>query len=159
MIRWLVNNINIWVLLGAMLVAGGLIALVALLVYLMPVQPQPAVQGSLTMIPAPTFTYTPTKVLETPTPTPPPSVGGISVGNYVQIAGTDGAGLRLRSGPGTSNEPRFLGMDSEVFVVKDGPKESDGFIWWFLEAPYDPNRSGWAASQYLSVVAAPTPTP
>jgi uncharacterized protein YraI len=77
----------------------------------------------------------------------------------VQISGTEGSGLRLRSGPGTGNPPRFLGMDSEVFSVKDGPKFADGFTWWFLEADYDATRSGWAASQYLTVVANPTPAP
>jgi hypothetical protein len=49
-------------------------------------------------------------------------------------------------------------MDSEVFMVKDGPKDADGFTWWFLEAPYDPQRSGWAASNYLQVIQS-TPNP
>jgi len=43
-------------------------------------------------------------------------------------------------------------MDAEVFEVKDGPKMADNFTWWFLEAPYDPGRSGWAAANYLKVV-------
>jgi hypothetical protein len=50
-------------------------------------------------------------------------------------------------------------MEAEVFLVKDGPKQSDGFTWWFLEAPYDPDRSGWAASSYLVMVRNPTVTP
>jgi hypothetical protein len=83
------------------------------------------------------------------------AVYDVSVGGYVQISGTDGQGLRLRTGPGTGNEPRFLGMDSEVFLVKEGPEEADGFTWWYLEAPYDPARSGWAASAYLTVVNNP----
>jgi hypothetical protein len=76
----------------------------------------------------------------------------ITIGIFIQISGTDGAGLRLRSGPGLDNAPNFLGMDDEVFKVSDGPEESDGFIWWFLVAPYDENRNGWAASDYLEVV-------
>jgi hypothetical protein len=86
-------------------------------------------------------------------------VGGISIGSYVQISGTDGAGLRLRSGPGTTNPQRFLGMDAEVFQVKEGPKTADGFTWWYLEAPYDPQRTGWAASEYLKVVSSAELTP
>jgi hypothetical protein len=43
-------------------------------------------------------------------------------------------------------------MDAEVFEVKEGPKEADGFTWWYLVAPYDTNRSGWAASKFLTVV-------
>jgi len=41
--------------------------------------------------------------------------------------------------------------------VVDGPEQADGFIWWYLEAPYDTSRSGWAASQYLGLVS-PTQT-
>jgi hypothetical protein len=158
--RWLIRRVNLLVILAAMLVAGGLIVLILLALFLSPV-PTPAALNpgaALTIIAAPTLTLTPTRVLETPTSTAPPSVDGISIGNYVQISGTEGSGLRLRSGPGTSNPPRFLGMDAEVFQVKDGPKESDGFTWWYLEAPYDSARSGWAASKFLAVVNNPTPT-
>jgi hypothetical protein len=159
--RWLLSRVNILVILAAVLVAGGLIVLILLALFLSPVPtPVAANPGAgLTIIPAPTLTLTPTMVLETPTATAPPSVDGISVGSYVQISGTEGSGLRLRSGPGTSNPPRFLGMDAEVFQVKEGPKESDGFTWWYLEAPYDAERSGWAASKFLSVVNNPNPTP
>jgi hypothetical protein len=161
MLRWLLSRINGWVILVSILIAGGLTLLVALALFLSP-PPAPAAAGldtALTVIPAPTFTPTPTRVLETLTPTPPQSIDGISIGSYVQISGTEGSGLRLRSGPGTSNPPRFLGMESEMFQVVDGPKESDGFIWWFLEAPYDPGRSGWAAASFLTVVNNPTATP
>jgi hypothetical protein len=140
MIRWMLNRVNIWVILVALLVAGLLIGGIGLLILLLPKPPQPADQPSalLTIIPAPTATSTlaPTSVL--PSPTTPVTVGGISQGVYVQISGTEGQGLRLRAGPGTSNPPRFLGMDAEVFQVKDGPQEADGFTWWYLEAPYDP---------------------
>jgi len=78
---------------------------------------------------------------------------GIGIGMYVQILGTGGDGLRLRSGAGMSFDPIFLGMEAEVFEVMDGPREGDGFMWWFLKAPYDPNRKGWARSDYLSVVS------
>ena len=160
MIRWITSRINGWVLLVSLLVTLGLVAIFAILVVTLPAplseSPQPV--AALTVIVAPTPTSTQPPVIETPTPTTPPNIEGISVGSYVQIAGTDGQGLRLRSGPGTSNPPRFLGMDSEVFQVLDGPRVSDGFTWWFLEAPYDPARSGWAASQYLRVVLS-TPVP
>lgn len=159
--RWLVERVNIWVMLGGILVAAGLIAGLALVILLLPIPAleAPAPQAALTIIAAPTATLTPTPVIETPTPTKPPAVGGIRAGDYVQITGTGGAGLRLRQGPGTDQALRFVGMDSEVFMVKDGPREANGFTWWFLEAPYDPSRSGWAASSYLSVVDQPTPTP
>jgi hypothetical protein len=156
MLRWLSDRINIWVVLGALAVAGAMTVLFLALVYFIPV-PARAEQASviLTRIPGPTPTPTPPPVTPTPTATVPVTIDGISIGQYVQISGTEGQGLRIRSGPGTSHPPRFLGMDSEVFLVKDGPSDSDGFTWWFLEAPYDPDRSGWAASSYLSVVNQP----
>lgn len=117
----------------------------------------------LTVIPAPTATLTPTvsPISLTPSATSTLTVGGtggeIQVGVYVQITGTGGDGLRLRAGPGTDNEPIFLGREAEVFLVKDGPKESSGYTWFFLEAPYDTTRSGWAAANYLQVIASIEP--
>jgi hypothetical protein len=125
----------------------------------------PSATQLFTIIPAPTVTLQvvlPTvpvspNVTVVPTPAPP---GEMGVGAYVQISGTGGDGLRLRADAGTSNAPLFLGSESEVFLVKDGPKTADGFTWWFLVAPYDANRKGWAVQNYLSVVTdKPTPKP
>jgi hypothetical protein len=154
--RWLVEKVNLWVILAGVLVAGGLIVLFGMLVLFLPgPAAQSAPPAALTVIVAPTPTLIPTQTRETLTPTAPASVDGISIGSYVQITGTEGYGLRLRAGPGTNNSQRFLGMDAEVFQVKDGPKTADDFTWWYLEAPYDPQRTGWAASKYLKVVTAP----
>jgi hypothetical protein len=160
MINWLRYRMNVWVLLGMLVISGGLTALLgALVLFTAPgSESTPAPQAYVTIIPMPP--PTPTSDLFQPTPTPtllPPGEGGIGIGVYVQITGTGGDGLRLRTGPSVSDPPRFLGGESEVFKVKDGPKPGDGFTWWFLEAPYDSGRSGWAASQYLSVVGEPQP--
>ncbi len=128
------------------------------LTLLKPASVGPAPTAAIIVIPAPSSTATPDLALATPTGTPPPEVtGGIAVGMYVQIIGTNGEGLRLRTGPGITNEPRFLGMDAEVFKVQEGPKIADGYTWWYLVAPYDENRSGWAASDYLGLVSTETP--
>jgi hypothetical protein len=156
--EYLRSRVTLWVILGALAVAGGLIFVLAVVLFLLPPPAQPDVPvAQITFIPAPSLTpVQPTASSSGGQATPTGEVvGGIGVGMYVQITGTGGDGLRLRAGPGKSNEPRFLGYEAEVFRVKDGPKLSDGLTWWFLEAPYDPNRSGWAASQYLAVVAAP----
>lgn len=113
----------------------------------------------MVVLAAPTLTPTPTATpYYTPTPTSRPGLptpsGEIKIGSFVQISGTSGAGLRLRSGPGLNYDSKFLGMDAEVFEVKDGPTEANGIQWWFLVAPYDQNRSGWAASNYLQIVNA-----
>lgn len=87
------------------------------------------------------------------------AVGGIAIDMYVQITNTGGDGLRLRKSPGTKSDILFLGYDSEVFKVVDGPELVDGYTWWFLTAPYDDSRSGWAASNFLGVVELETPQP
>ena len=111
--------------------------------------------ADLTVIAAPTSTSgaPPTATIDPFAPTPAPT--GIALGNYVQISGTEGEGLRIRAEPGLNGESQFLGYDSEVFLVKDGPREVDGFVWWYLVAPYDETRVGWAASDFLSYVPAP----
>ena len=41
------------------------------------------------------------------------------------------------------------------FLVTDGPQQVDGHTWWYLTAPYDQTRSGWAVQDYLSVIPSP----
>ena len=149
---------NGWVLLGAVLLAG-LLTLATFIAIGWTQTPQPAdvgfVPADLTMIPAPTLTSNapPTATPNPFAPTPVPT--GIAIGNYVQISGTEGQGLRIRSEPGLDGEFVFLGFDSEVFVVQDGPRVVDGYTWWYLVAPYDETRVGWAASDFLTYIPAP----
>ena len=112
------------------------------------------VPADLTIIAPPTATANPTL---TPTPAGPtaPPEGQIGVGAYVQITGTEGAGLRIRSAPGLNSETVFRGEEAETFQVKDGPQPADGYTWWYLVAPYDETRAGWAAADYLAVVPSP----
>jgi hypothetical protein len=116
----------------------------------------------LTIIPAPTST--PTYVIPTLTPTPDaalitatptPLPGAYAVGVYVQISGTEGQGLHLRAQPGLNNAALFLGYDAEVYKITDGPVQANGYTWWYLTAPYDQARSGWAVQDYLSVIPSP----
>jgi hypothetical protein len=149
-----------WTVLGTLAVLVILLAIWGLIMrgiasaQTLPEEPTAVVQ----VIPPPTST-SPSIATLPPTATPKPEFSTpvpnsqIKIGDYVQISNTGGDGLRIRSGPGTSNPPLFLGMESEVFKVTDGPKESDGYIWWDLAAPYDNTRAGWAASNFLSVVA------
>jgi hypothetical protein len=113
----------------------------------------------LTVIPAPSGTpvpaATPTLDPNAPTLIPTPAPGEISVGSYVQIKGTEGQGLRIRSEPGLNSNPLFIGYDAEVFVIKDGPRQADGYSWYYLVAPYDETRAGWAASDFLNIIPAP----
>jgi len=149
---------NRWVILGALLFAGLLILVTATSIGLTtPRQTSPIgfVPANLTMIPASTSTSAapPTATIDPFAPSPTPT--GLIIGNFVQITGTEGQGLRIRATPGLDGEFVFLGYDSEVFVVKDGPQTVDGYVWWYLVAPYDDTRAGWAAADFLSFI--PTP--
>lgn len=73
---------------------------------------------------------------------------GFAAGEYVVIAGTSGAGLRIRTAPGTQAAIVYYGNDGETFRVVGGPVEADGFSWWYLEHPQQEVR-GWAAQDYL----------
>jgi hypothetical protein len=109
------------------------------------------------MIPAPTHTpnVTPVPTIDPSlvTPTLPPNT--IGIGGYVQISGTEGEGLRIRSAPGLNGDTVFFGEESEVFIVRDGSQVADGYTWWYLVAPYDETRAGWGAADFLAVVPSP----
>ncbi|MAT44430.1 MAG: hypothetical protein CL609_19015 [Anaerolineaceae bacterium] len=113
----------------------------------------------VTVIEAPIATSIPRETwVPSPTPeltTEPITTGGLKMGEYAQIYGTDGDGLRIRTGPGQSYNVNFIGLDSEVFLIIGGPEEADGYVWWHLEAPYDEGRNGWAAENYLRIVTTP----
>jgi hypothetical protein len=123
----------------------------------------PASQGTavLSVIPAPMATQT--RFVITPLnsttaalknlPTPP--LGVIAIGAYVQVTGTGIDGLRLRDEPGLDGQVQLLGSEAEVFLVFDGPRESDNYTWWYLVGPYDESRKGWAVTNYLSLVQNP----
>jgi hypothetical protein len=149
---------NKWVILGALLLAG-LLLLITIISIGWTNSPQSPDVGfapaDLTVIVAPTATpnVTPTATIDPFAPSPAPT--GLAVGSYAQISGTDGQGLRIRAEPGLTGNPVFLGLDSEVFVVQDGPREADGYVWWYIVAPYDDARAGWAAANFLTYIPAP----
>ena len=84
-----------------------------------------------------------------------PSAPAIHVGNFVQITGTQGEGLRIRSAPGVENNLLFIANEAEVFEVKDGPVLAGDYTWWYLVSPKDPSRYGWAAGNYLLITNQP----
>ncbi len=152
-------RVQLWVIVAAILMAIVL-CLVAWLIILgvKPENSRAAALPSLvfTIIPVATQTASPSVPTTLPTEVNENQVvDGISNGMYVQIQGTGGDGLRIRRAAGINSDPLFLGMESEVFQVRDGPEQADGYTWWYLVAPYDESRKGWAASKYLAVVAAP----
>lgn len=158
--RWLFDP---WLILG--MIAFGVLLLASTLFLLWVTRPDQtagdAPTAVMTVIAAPTATLTlppPTPTIPvtpsaSPLPLPPP--GDISIGAYIEIAGTGGDGLRLRTEPGLNSEVRLLGSEAEVFAVRDGPREIDGYTWWYLEGLADATRRGWAVSNYLRTVQNP----
>jgi hypothetical protein len=151
--------LNSWVILGALAVTGCLTLSTLVLIGWTGPRVSPEVgfaPADLTMIPAPTHTpgVPPTPTYD-PLATPSQPANMIFVGGYVQISGTEGEGLRLRASPGLAGAQLFLGYDEEVYQVREGPQEMDGHTWWYLVAPYDETRAGWAAADFLTVVPSP----
>jgi hypothetical protein len=106
--------------------------------------------------PSPTVTPPPTaSPTETTTAAPVEAGGPISVGDLIEVFGTSGDGVRLRSAPNLDGAILGLGMDSDVFQVEDGPVESEGHVWWYLVNPYDSARQGWAVGEYLRSLQGP----
>jgi hypothetical protein len=134
-----------------------LIGALVILFFLLPPsrRPLPEVPAVSTVITAPplepTTDPTPSAEITATLPEGVPSDpgGSINIGITVQISGTEGQGLRLRRDPGKNSTPIFLGAENEVFEVVDGPASADGFNWWYLKAPADSTRQGWAVANYL----------
>ena len=152
--------LNRWVIFGAIGFAVFLLIITLIIIGWTSPRFTPDVgfaPADLTMIPAPTNTPNVTAVptFDPNLATPTLAVNTLGIGGYVQITGTEGEGLRIRSAAGLNGETVFRGEEAEVFVVKDGPQTADGYTWWYLVAPYDETRAGWAAADFLAVVPSP----
>lgn len=94
----------------------------------------------------------PTVSLPTPIPSPTLPAGDFALGVQVEVVGVDVSGLNIRAEPGYDGAPRFLAAENDLFVIIGGPQDADGLEWWQLEDPDDPQRYGWAARNYLTIV-------
>lgn len=117
--------------------------------------PAPDSSANPALWPTPIRPAVPTATLALPTPIPSPTLppGDLVIGVLVKVVGVGTSGLNIRSSPGYSGTPRFLAAEDEVFAIVDGPQTIDGLEWWRVEDPDDPQRFGWAARNYLMVIA------
>jgi hypothetical protein len=81
----------------------------------------------------------------TPVETAPPTT--IEPGAMVVVTGTGGAGLRVREQPTTYAKILVTAREGTVLIVLEGPRDSDGYVWWRLRTP--DGIEGWAAATYL----------
>lgn len=105
--------------------------------------------------PTPIRPAVPTATVALPTPISSPTLppGDFAIGVLVKVVGVGTSGLNIRSSPGYSGTPRFLAAEDEIFAIVDGPQTIDGLEWWRVEDPEDSQRFGWAARNYLMVIA------
>ena len=146
--------LNLWTILGALAVAGCLVLITLISIgWLRPhaSETQGFVPADLTIIAPPTATVNPTAT-STPSGTVTPPPGQIGVGGYVQITGQ---GVRLHSAASLNSDTLKLVSEPETFLVKDGPQTADGHTWWYVVAPYDSTRAGWAAADFLTAIPSP----
>ncbi|HHH41525.1 MAG TPA: SH3 domain-containing protein [Chloroflexi bacterium] len=107
-----------------------------------------------TPTPPPSPTPRPEEITPTPLPpTPTPEVPTeITVGGYVQVTGTGGAGLSFRQAPG-GDLIKVL-PDGTTLEVIGGPQQAGGYTWWQLRDLTD-GQEGWSAADYLTPVPPP----
>jgi hypothetical protein len=158
MYKWIKDRFNLWVALGA---AGTSIVLCMLCVVITyyslagdsSFEEQ---EGAIiTVIPFPTQTMTSPA---TPSASQDPHQSdddSLQVGRMVRVSSTANGGLNLRSAPGVDNPALFLAGVDEIYLILDGPVTADGYAWWNLTSPDQPNHNGWAVGDFLEVVAAP----
>ena len=129
-LREILNNFwlslkSLPVILGAFGLAFLLLALVVVaVIFSAPTNPTGEFPTAiLSIVPGPTSTLfvptaTSTRIPSVTADIPPsPMPGMIGVGAFVQIYGTEGAGLNIRAGAGLSNDINFVAYDAEVFEV------------------------------------------
>lgn len=101
---------------------------------------------------------TPTRVRPTlipPTPRPrasPTAELALRVQGFAVIAGTEGAPLVARNGPGTDHPKVTSFREGQTVKLIEGPQDANGLQWWRVEGN---GKSGWSAARYLKPVPAP----
>jgi hypothetical protein len=119
--------------------------------------PTPA--ATATRAAAPTATATPREgTVEAPTATvalplegtpPPTPIAEIAPGATVIVKGTLGAGLNLRQQPSTYAKVVASSGEGDELTVLEGPKEADGYVWWYLKT--SDGKEGWGAANWLAL--------
>lgn len=71
----------------------------------------------------------------------------LPIGATVVVSGTDGAGLRLRSGPGLSHKVVTVLAEGDRVLVLDGPVSEGDQDWYQVKSDA---AKGWALGKYLN---------
>jgi hypothetical protein len=145
----------LWIGIGAVLAVVILLVLIPIAAMNRLSEPGTDQDIELTIIPPNTSTPTPRideSITETATPEFSPDPGEViyyTIGELVEIYGTEGDGLRLRNAPGLDSTINILALENEVYEVRGGPEDVDGYVWWFLINPYDSTIQGWSVGNFI----------
>jgi 3D (Asp-Asp-Asp) domain-containing protein len=73
------------------------------------------------------------------------------LGDSARVVGTNGSGLRVRSGPGLSYDVLGVLSDGTRVSVLDGPRNSDDHNWYRIESTdgAGPRLRGWTSGRHL----------
>ena len=158
-----------WVLIGALsgLIIIGLVGLgVVNILRKQSITPTPSaipglaptqvIDGSTSGEPVATPTIPPVVTLE-PTATPPPTAtpvptvpAALGPNLFAKVINTGGAGVSLRSGPGTNNSRVDIAGEETIVFIVDGPRADENgqeYVWWFIRN--ENGIEGWAAQDFL----------
>lgn len=123
--------------------------------WLRPLTQSPAVQATQgAATPALTSTLPKPTATRPPVPTSTVPASQLAAGQMVRISGTDGEGLRVRTGPGLDYVTLEIWEEGTELQVLEGPQVADGFVWWRLEMA--DGTIGWLPDEWLQIV--PTAT-
>ncbi|MCE5192541.1 hypothetical protein LLF88_01135 [bacterium] len=78
----------------------------------------------------------------------------LSIGAAVEVTGTGGDGVNVRSSPGTSEAIVGVEKEGASGIVLEGPTSASGFIWWRVQ--WKDGLMGWSVDTYLRI---PPPSP
>jgi hypothetical protein len=82
-----------------------------------------------------------------------PTPISIVIGRTIIVVDVGDQQLNVRDNPGVlGTTVVFRAPESTAYIVVDGPLQADGLTWWKIQDPNQPNREGWAASNYLQPV-------
>lgn len=99
--------------------------------------PQVSATATRTLLPTPSASPT---VTETPVPV-------ILPGGRAVVAGTGAEQLRMRAGPGLTQDMVATLSDGTGVNVLEGPESADGYKWWKVQT--EDGQQGWVAGDWL----------
>jgi hypothetical protein len=92
----------------------------------------------------------PTLVPVSLSPTPQP----ITLGGQIRVIDVGIQQLNVRDRAGTRESTVvFRAEEGTIFTVVGGPEQADGLTWWRIQDPENETRAGWAAANYLQLMA------